>query len=119
MIHQYLCVNRSAKRHPKPEAINGRATRSQPRLSSLASLRSSSPAEVEMATTITTTIKTTTTTNGTSCVLWLVPLLLFCGCFKKDPWTVTSVRTGNPEYDSAKLAYSSTDPVNGIDLELV
>lgn len=50
--------------------------------------------------------------------LFLVLLFLFLAGCHREPWQHTSIRSGDPNYDMAKLSYPSTDGAQGIELEL-
>lgn len=52
-----------------------------------------------------------------TCV-YLFAILLF-GCSKSDNWNVSHVRTGDKAYNSSKLSFAASDPINGIDVEML
>lgn len=50
-------------------------------------------------------------------LLALSLFLILAGCHR-GPWQHTSIRNGNAHYDMAKLTYTSSNPISGIELEL-
>ncbi len=53
-------------------------------------------------------------------LLLLVLLSLhLTSCRSNSHWALNRVESGNPQFDSTKLTFYSTDPINGIDLELL
>ncbi len=49
----------------------------------------------------------------------MVAILVLSSCERQDPWTLQTIRAGNSDFNSSKLAYATEDQVNGLDLEIL
>ncbi len=49
----------------------------------------------------------------------MIFLFLLCSCGTQSSWQVSHLQTGNSAFDSSRVLFSSNDPVNGLDVELI
>lgn len=46
-------------------------------------------------------------------------IFFLVSCSQATPWSINHIKTGNACFDSSELCYRSSDPANGLDLEMI